>query len=254
MGRLTRDPELRHTQSNMAVCSFRLAIDRDRKGPNGERQTDFIDCVAWGRSGGVCCTVVCKGRYGDCRRPCAVPPVAGPERQQPHRSGKSTATRFPLARPRKPARPTPATLAAVTAAMITDRRCGPSLPRPRLLPHSICPRAIRIFRSWLTTTAMSHSKKEVTRQWKRPRRNLRPVRSVLSARSAAVAAARFALSVLIKSSTLTTRMLPACALYVYLFGKILPRRMTGTCAHHQRQLTEAIKRARQIALLPFTAE
>ena len=49
MGRLTRDPELRHTQSNMAVCSFRLAIDRDRKGPNGERQTDFIDCVAWGK-------------------------------------------------------------------------------------------------------------------------------------------------------------------------------------------------------------
>lgn len=50
MGRLTRDPELRHTQSNMAVCSFSLAIDRDRKGPNGERQTDFIDCVAWGRT------------------------------------------------------------------------------------------------------------------------------------------------------------------------------------------------------------
>ncbi|WP_087066254.1 single-stranded DNA-binding protein [Intestinibacillus massiliensis] len=50
MGRLTRDPELRHTQSNMPVCSFTLAIDRDRKGPNGERQTDFIDCVAWNRT------------------------------------------------------------------------------------------------------------------------------------------------------------------------------------------------------------
>ena len=37
-------------------------------------------------------------------------------------------------------------------------------------------------------------------------------------------------------------------------GKILPRRMTGTCAHHQRQLPEAIKRARHIALLPYTAE
>ena len=37
-------------------------------------------------------------------------------------------------------------------------------------------------------------------------------------------------------------------------GKILPRRMTGTCAKHQRQLTEAIKRARHIALLPYTAE
>lgn len=37
-------------------------------------------------------------------------------------------------------------------------------------------------------------------------------------------------------------------------GKILPRRMTGTCAAHQRQLTVAIKRARHIALLPYTAE
>jgi len=37
-------------------------------------------------------------------------------------------------------------------------------------------------------------------------------------------------------------------------GKILPCRMTGTCAKHQRQLTVAIKRARQIALLPYVAE
>ena len=37
-------------------------------------------------------------------------------------------------------------------------------------------------------------------------------------------------------------------------AKILPRRITGTCAKHQRQLTEAIKRARHIALLPFTSE
>lgn len=35
-------------------------------------------------------------------------------------------------------------------------------------------------------------------------------------------------------------------------GKILPRRVTGTCARHQRQLTQAIKRARHIALLPYT--
>jgi small subunit ribosomal protein S18 len=37
-------------------------------------------------------------------------------------------------------------------------------------------------------------------------------------------------------------------------GKILPRRISGNCAKHQRQLTEAIKRARSIALLPYTAE
>lgn len=37
-------------------------------------------------------------------------------------------------------------------------------------------------------------------------------------------------------------------------GKILPRRLTGTCSTHQRALTEAIKRARNIALLPFASE
>ena len=42
--------------------------------------------------------------------------------------------------------------------------------------------------------------------------------------------------------------------YVTERAKILPRRITGTCAKHQRQLTEAIKRARHIALLPFSAE
>ena len=42
--------------------------------------------------------------------------------------------------------------------------------------------------------------------------------------------------------------------YISERAKILPRRMTGTCAMHQRQLTEAIKRARHIALLPYTVE
>lgn len=42
--------------------------------------------------------------------------------------------------------------------------------------------------------------------------------------------------------------------YVTERGKILPRRITGNCAHHQRQLTTAIKRARTMALLPYTSE
>lgn len=42
--------------------------------------------------------------------------------------------------------------------------------------------------------------------------------------------------------------------YVTERGKILPRRISGNCAKHQRQLTVAIKRARNVALLPFTAE
>ena len=48
MGRLTRDPELRHTQSGTAVASFTLAVDRDFKNKqSGEKETDFIDVVAW---------------------------------------------------------------------------------------------------------------------------------------------------------------------------------------------------------------
>lgn len=47
MGRLTRDPELRHTQSGTAVTSFTLAVDRDFKSHSGERETDFVNCTAW---------------------------------------------------------------------------------------------------------------------------------------------------------------------------------------------------------------
>ena len=47
MGRLTRNPELRRTQSGTAVASFTLAVYRDYKPQDGERETDFIDIVAW---------------------------------------------------------------------------------------------------------------------------------------------------------------------------------------------------------------
>lgn len=45
-GRLVRDPELRHTQAGLPVASFTLAVDRDF-GSKDEKQTDFIDVVAW---------------------------------------------------------------------------------------------------------------------------------------------------------------------------------------------------------------
>lgn len=47
MGRLTRDPELRRTGSGTPVTSFSLAVDRDFKSQDGQRETDFIDVVAW---------------------------------------------------------------------------------------------------------------------------------------------------------------------------------------------------------------
>ncbi len=47
MGRLTRDPELRRTGNGTAVTSLTLAVDRDYKSQSGEKETDFIDVVAW---------------------------------------------------------------------------------------------------------------------------------------------------------------------------------------------------------------
>ena len=47
VGRLTRDPELRYTPSGVAVTTFTLAVNRTFTNPNGEREADFINCVAW---------------------------------------------------------------------------------------------------------------------------------------------------------------------------------------------------------------
>ena len=51
MGRLTRDPELRKTGSGISVAAFTVAVERDYKPDGDERETDFIDCVAWRQTG-----------------------------------------------------------------------------------------------------------------------------------------------------------------------------------------------------------
>lgn len=63
MGRLTRDPELRRTGSGIAVASFTVAVDRDYSGKDGgEKETDFIDCVAWRNTGEFVSKYFTKGR------------------------------------------------------------------------------------------------------------------------------------------------------------------------------------------------
>lgn len=63
MGRLTKDPELRRTGSGVAVTSFTLAVDRDFSGKDsGEKETDFIDCVAWRQTGEFVDKYFAKGR------------------------------------------------------------------------------------------------------------------------------------------------------------------------------------------------
>ena len=61
-GRLTADPELKTTPSGVSVCAFALAVDRDYKGADGEKQTDFINCVAWRGTAEFICKYFAKGQ------------------------------------------------------------------------------------------------------------------------------------------------------------------------------------------------
>lgn len=62
MGRLTKNPELRRTNSGTAVTSFTLAVDRDFKNADGTKETDFVDCVAWRSTAEFAAKYFTKGR------------------------------------------------------------------------------------------------------------------------------------------------------------------------------------------------
>ena len=62
MGRFAADPELKHTPSGVAVTSFTLAVDRNYAKPGEERQTDWIDVVAWRGTAEFICKYFTKGR------------------------------------------------------------------------------------------------------------------------------------------------------------------------------------------------
>ena len=61
IGRLTRDPELRYTSSNVATCTFSLAVDRTFTNQNGEREADFINIVVWRKQAENCKNYLTKG-------------------------------------------------------------------------------------------------------------------------------------------------------------------------------------------------
>ncbi len=62
MGRLVADPELKQTPAGVPVCSFRIACDRDFKSKEGERETDFINIVAWRSTAEFVSKFFSKGR------------------------------------------------------------------------------------------------------------------------------------------------------------------------------------------------
>ena len=62
IGNLASDPESRTTQSGIAQCSFRLAVQRRFKGANGERETDFLPVVCWRQTAEFAQRYLAKGR------------------------------------------------------------------------------------------------------------------------------------------------------------------------------------------------
>ncbi|SMC02002.1 single-strand DNA-binding protein [Sulfobacillus thermosulfidooxidans DSM 9293] len=62
IGRLTRDPELRYTPQGVPVASFTLAVDRPFTNAQGQRDADFVDCVAWRKLGETVGNHLTKGR------------------------------------------------------------------------------------------------------------------------------------------------------------------------------------------------
>jgi len=62
IGRLTKDPELRYTQTGIAVTTFTLAVDRNFKNSQGERDTDFIPCVVYRQLAELCANYLAKGK------------------------------------------------------------------------------------------------------------------------------------------------------------------------------------------------
>jgi single-strand DNA-binding protein len=62
IGRLTKDPELKYTQSGLAVANFSLAVDRSFKSASGEKETDFINITAWRGLGENCAKYLLKGK------------------------------------------------------------------------------------------------------------------------------------------------------------------------------------------------
>ena len=62
IGNLTKDPEMRSTQSGVAVCNFSIAVNRRFKKENGEQETDFLNVIAWRQLAELCAKYLAKGR------------------------------------------------------------------------------------------------------------------------------------------------------------------------------------------------
>ena len=130
MGRLTRDPELRRTGSGIAVASFTLAVDRDFAAQGAERETDFVDIVAWRNMAEFVSKYFTKGRMLSSRADCRS--ATGPTRKATSAARqRSWRTMSTSAIPSVTA-PPPAASISPPRAILPRRSEALPTPRPRL--------------------------------------------------------------------------------------------------------------------------
>ena len=250
MGRLTRDPELRRTGSGIAVASFTVAVDRDFGGRDGgEKETDFIDCVAWRQTGEFLSKYFTKGsmivvsgrlqirnwtdKEGNKRRSAEV--VAdnvyfGESKRGSE--GTSNYSSYGNSNGGYNSNPAPAP------------SYGGGYSAPAATPASEFARLEDDDAQLPFSTSLNFSTKTyqegntmANEQRMRPRKRKKVCAFCVD-----------------KVTSIDYKDTAKLRRYLSERGKILPRRTTGTCAAHQRDLTTAIKRARQIALLPYVAD
>ena len=156
MGRLTRDPELRYTQSNIPVVTFSIAVDRNYSNNGGERQTDFIDIVAWRRTAEFVSQWFTKGQMI-----VVVGSIQSRRWQDKNGNNRTSievvADGYSLASPSVPVR----AAEAIRTTMVATRRTADIRIRIRMLLRSspllhqalICRQAIRILLKFPMMTA-----------------------------------------------------------------------------------------------------
>ncbi len=226
VGNLTRDPELKHLPSGTALCSLRIAVNTRRKDESGQwtDKPNYFDVSVWGTQGESCAQYLAKGR-----------PVAIDGRLEWREWEARTA---PASARRSRSSPTTSSssAAAATATAAAAASSCPPVPRSRARPTSR-PRPP-------TTTSRSRRSDDMAQ--KTPPRK-RPSSSSAPGRRKSCHFCKD------KITEVDYKNVNQLRRYISEKGKIRNRRITGACRRHQRQVAVAVKRAREVALLPYVA-
>ena len=225
VGNLTRDPELRHTPSGMAVCSLRLAVNSRRKDETGNwaDKPNYFDITVWGAQGENCAQYLAKGR-----------PVGVQGRLEWREWDAQDGTKRQAVE-----------VVADNVQFLGGRGDGDGAGRPAVrAPGRRAERVRRLPRRPRPTTT-SRSRRDRMAQPKTQQTRKRPGSSLAPGRR------KSCLFCKDKVEEVDYKNLNQLRRYISEKGKIRNRRITGACRRHQRQVAVAVKRAREMALLPY---